>query len=51
MIIKNADGSLFVGEIVKEEEIVNPPVVDEETEDIEEVEEKPKKQVGRPKKN
>jgi len=51
MIKKNADGSLFVGEIVKDEEFMNPPVIDEETEETEVTEEKPKNKGGRPKKS
>ena len=50
MVIKNADGSLFVGEIVKDVEIMNPPVIEDETETIEATEEKPRKG-GRPRKN
>jgi len=57
MIKRNADGSLFIGEIVEDKPVKNADIigdkflVEDETEKPENVEEKPKNKGGRPKKN
>ena len=57
MIKRNADGSLFIGEIVEDKPVENADIigdkflVENETEKSEIIEEKPKNKGGRPRKN